>query len=404
MEAERWEADAGEALVLDEGAALWERMYERIAAHFGRVEVRARLKRYLAGLLARVERKNGWQLAEAIGEAGPQGVQRLLNAAVWDAEAVRDELRAYVIEHLGDAASGVLIVDESGFPKKGNASCGVASQYCGTIGSTTNCQVGVFLAYASCHGMAFLDRALYVPRAWADDCTRREVAGIPKDVRFATKPALAKQMLTRAFAAKAPARWVVADSFYGRSHHFRRWLEEKKQGHVVGVLPSQVVTYQGQRQRAEAVARKLPSDAWVRRSAGEGTQGPRVHDWAVIALSEECPAGWRRWLLVRRAPDDPTDCAYFRAFGPVETTAEELVRVAGMRWAIEEGLAQVKGEVGLDQYEVRRWEAWRRFMTLGLLAHAYLAIVSSRARRASGVPRPDEVQKGEVSAARRLSR
>jgi SRSO17 transposase len=400
MVAQEWEADAGESLVLDEGAALWERLYERIAQHFGRVEVRARLKRYLTRLLARIDRKNGWQIAEAIGEAGPQGVQRLLNAAVWDAEAVRDELRAYVIEHLGDAVSGVLIVDESGFPKKGDTSCGVASQYCGTIGSTTNCQVGVFLGYASRHGMAFLDRALYLPRAWADDRTRRDVAGIPKEIQFATKPVLAKQMLTRAFAAKVSARWVVADSFDGRAHHFRQWLEEEDQGHVVGVLPSQVVSYQGQRQRAQAVAERLPSGTWVCRTAGEGSQGPRVHDWAVVALSEECTAGRRRWLLVRWSPDDPTDLAYFRAYGPSDTAAEEFIRVAGTRWAIEEGFAQAKGEVGLDQYEVRRWDAWHRFVTLGLLVHAYLALVSSRARQ---IPE-DLVQKGDPVPARRSFR
>jgi SRSO17 transposase len=404
MEAERWEADAGESLVLEEGAALWERLYERIAAHFGRVEVRARLKRYLAGALARVERKNGWQLAEAIGEAGPQGIQRLLNAAVWDAEAVRDELRAYVVEHLGDSESGVLVVAESGFPKKGNASCGVASQYCGATGSTTNCQVGVFLGYASRHGMAFLDRALHVPRIWTDDRTRQDGARIPEDVRFATKPALAKQMLARAFAAKVPARWVVADRSCGRAHHLRRWLEEEKQGHVVGILPSQVVNYQGQRQRAQAVGTPLSSDAWVRRSAGEGSQGPRVRDWAVVALTEECPTDWRRRLLVRRAPDDPTDCAYVRASGPAETTAVEPVRVAGTRWAIEGGLARAKGEASLDPDEVRRREAWHRFMTPGLLAHASLAIVSSRARQTSRDARQDDAQKGEVSAARRLSR
>jgi hypothetical protein len=179
MVAERWKADAGESPVLEEGSALWERLDERSVPDLGRVEVRARLKPYLAGLLARIDRKNGWQIAEAIGEDRPQDVQRLLDAAVWDAAAVRDDLRAYGIEHLG--------VAESGLPKKGNASCGVASQSCVTIGSTTNCQVGVFLGYASRHGMAFLDRMLYLPRLWADDRTRRDVAGIPKDVRFATK-------------------------------------------------------------------------------------------------------------------------------------------------------------------------------------------------------------------------
>jgi SRSO17 transposase len=202
---------------------------------------------------------------------------------------------------------------------------------------------------------------------------------------------LAKQMLARAFVAKVSARWVVADSFYGRAHHFRRWLEEEGQAYVVGVLPSHVVNDDGQRQRAQAVAERLPSDAWVRRSAGEGSQGPRVHVWAIILLTKACPVGWRSWLLMRQSADDPTDCAYFRAYGPAETTPNELVRVAGMRWAIEEGFAQAKGEVGLDQYEVRRWDAWHRFITLVLLAHAYLAIVRARVR-----PNPrDAIEKRE---------
>jgi SRSO17 transposase len=275
----------------------------------------------------------------------------------------------------------VLIVDESGFPKKGDASCGVASQYCGTTGSTTNCQVGVFLGYASRHGTAFLDRALYLPRVWADDAARCTAAGVPQGIRFATKPALAKQMLARAFAAQVSARWVVADSFYGRAHHFRRWLEEEEQAYVVGVLPSHVVNLDGQCQRAQAVADHLPSDTWVHRSAGEGSKGPRAHNWAIVDLTEACPTGWRRWLLVRQPAGDPTARAYFRAYGPAETSTNELVRVAGMRWAIEEGFAQAKGEVGLDQYEVRRWDAWHRFITLGLLAHAYLAIVHARAHQ-----------------------
>ncbi len=396
----RWEADAGEALVLGEGSAAWERLHERIAHRFGRAEIRARVRRYLAGLLARVERKNGWQVAEAIGEQGPQGVQRLVNAAVWDADDVRDDLRAYVTEHLGDPETGVFVIDETGFPKKGTASCGVAPQYCGTIGSTANCQVGVFLGYASRRGMAFLDRALYLPRAWADDRDRCTAAGVPDEVGFATKPELAKRMLERAYAAKLSARWLVADSFYGRAHDFRQWLEEKEQAYVVGILPGQVVEHEGQRLRATALAGRAPGDAWVRRSAGEGTKGPRVHDWAVFGLSEACAAGMGRWLLVRRSPDDPADCAYFRAYGPAGTAPEELVRVAGMRWAIEEGFAQAKGEVGMDQYEVRGWRAWHRYVTLALLAHAYLAIVSASARRDAAGPR----QKGAPLAIRSSSR
>ena len=393
----RWEADPGESQVLDEGAAAWERLHERIAHRFGRVEVRRRVRRYLAGLLARVDRKNGCQITEAIGEAGPQGVQRLLNAAVWGADEVRDDLRAYVMEHLGDADSGVLVIDETGVPKKGDASCGVAPQYCGTFGHTTNSQVGVFLGYASRHGLAFLDRALYLPRVWANNPARCIAAGVPEGVGFATKVALAETMLVRAFAAKVSARWLVADSYYGRAHHFRRWLKEKQQAHVVGVLPAQVVEHDGQRRRAKALAERLSGDTWVRRSAGEGSQGARIHDWAVIALSEACAAGMRRWFLVRRSRTDLADCASFRAFGPAATTADEFVRIGGMRWAVEEGFAQAKGEVGLDQYEVRRWDAWHRSVTLGLLAHAYLAIGSARARQdpagtgQKGAPNPVQV-------------
>jgi len=382
MVAEQWDAEDPDALVLAECATVLDRLYERIAHRFGRAEVRARVRRYLMGLLERLDRKNGWQLAEAIGEGGPQGVQRLLTTAVWDAEAVRDDLRRYVVEHLGDVANGVLIVDETGFLKKGAHSCGVAPQYCGTVGRPANCQVGVFLGYASVKGVAFLDRALYLPRVWTEDRERCAAAGVPLEVRFATKVTLAQRLLVRAFTAAVPARWVVADSLYGRAHTFRRWLEQQRQAHVVGVLPAQVVEHDGRRQRASALAARLPAEAWVRRSAGEGSQGPRVHDWACIRLSEEVPSGLARWLLVRRALEDPTEQDFFRAYGLADTPVDELVRVAGLRWAIEEGFAQAKGEVGLDQYEVRGWEAWHRQVTLCLLAHAALAVLCASARRA----------------------
>lgn len=380
MVAGRWEAETADLEVVRSGAAALDRLHERIAHRFGRAEVRARVRRYLDGLLGRVARKNGWQLAEAIGEAGPQGVQRLLNAAAWDADAVRDDLRAYVVEHLGDEPSGVLVVDETSFLKKGTRSCGVAPQYAGTVGRSANAQVGVFLAYASSKGQAFIDRALYLPRSWTNDRARCTQAGVPAAVRFATKVELAKRQLARAFAAAVPARWVVADSFYGRAYRFRRWLEDEERPHVVGILPTQVVEDDGRRQRAAALAAGLPAAAWVQRSSGTGSQGERVYAWACVALSEAAPAGWRRWLLVRRSLADRADCAYYRAFGPAAATADELVRVAGARWAIEEGFGQAKGEVGLDQYEVRRWDAWHRHITLGLLAHASLAVISASVR------------------------
>jgi SRSO17 transposase len=349
-------------------ADAWAEVYARIGRRFARAEARERAGRYLAGLLDLVERKNGWQLAEAMGEAGPRGVQRLLSAATWDADGVRDDLRAYVVEHLGDDESGVLIVDETGFLKKGAKSCGVARQYTGTAGDTVNCQVGVFLAYASKDGAAFIDRALYLPQEWTEDRDRRTAAGIPEETRFATKIELAQRMLARAFDAEVPARWVVGDAFYGRSHALRQWLEERRRAYALMIPKTNAVWYQGRRELAEQLGERL-------------CPAPAVGRWACLELSEECAAGMRRWLLVRCDAEDPDEHRYFLACGPEETAAEELVRVCESRWQIEECLAEAKGEVGLDHYEVRKWVAWHRHATLCLLAHAYLVVTRQAARR-----------------------
>ncbi len=346
----------------------WADLHARIGRRFARAEARARARRYLAGLLERVERKNGWQLAEAIGETGPRGVQRLLSAATWDTDGVRDDLRDYVVAHLGDGATGVLIVDETGFLKKGRKSCGVARQYTGTAGATENGQVGVFLAYASQDGTAFIDRALYLPREWTDDRERRIEAGVPEDTRFATKIELAQRMLERAFDADVPARWVVADAFYGRSHELRRWLEAHGRPYALMIPKTNAVQYRGRRERAEQLGERLCPDP---------ARGP----WACLELSGACPAGMRRWLLVRCDAGDPDEHAYFLAYGPEGTAVAELIRVCTTRWQIEEGFAQTKGEVGLDQYEVRKWEAWHRHATLCLLAHAYLVVMRQAAQQ-----------------------
>ena len=253
-------------------------IHTRIAPWFARSEVRQRVQRYLSGLLGRIERKNSWQLAEGIGETGPQGVQRLLNEAVWDADGVRDELRAYVVEHLGETSSGVLIVDETGFLKKGAHSCGVARQYTGTAGTMANAQVGVFLAYASAQGAAFIDRALYLPRSWTRDHQRRAQAGIPKGTRFATKISLAQRMLARAFASQVPARWVTADSGYGRSHGFRRWLERRDQAYAVMIPKTTAVEYQRRRERVEQLGQRLPEEAWVTVPPGGAGDGAATHE------------------------------------------------------------------------------------------------------------------------------
>jgi SRSO17 transposase len=362
------EASSGLGLAtIEQCAEAWKDLHARIGRRFARSEARERAGRYLAGLLEHVERKNGWQLAEAIGETGPHGVQRLLNAATWDTDGVRDDLRNYVVDHLGDVATGVLIVDETGFLKKGRKSCGVARQYSGTAGTTENCQVGVFLAYASAEGTAFIDRALYLPREWTDDRERRTEAGVPAEACFATKIELAKAMLARAFDADIPASWVVADAFYGRSHALRRWLEARGRFYALMIPKTTAVWYQGRRERAEQLGERLSTAA--------------VDPWVCLELSDACAAGMRRWLLVRCDVEDPDEHAYFLVYGPAATAEDELIRVCTTRWQIEEGFAQAKGEVGLDQYEVRTWAAWHRHATLCLLAHAYLVVMRRAARQ-----------------------
>jgi SRSO17 transposase len=355
-------------------------IHARIAPRFARSEARSRVRRYLEALLAPVDRKNGWQLAEHLGEAGPQGVQRLLNAADWDAEAVRDDLIAFAAEQLGDP-DGVLIVDETGFLKKGTKSVGVQRQYSGTAGRRENQQIGVFLAYASSRGTAFLDRALYLPEVWAADADRRAEAGVPETVAFATKGELAKRMLARAFAAQVPAAWVAGDTIYG-GDDLRRWLEEQGRPYVLAVPCTHGLWTAGQQAEAQALVAGVPEAAWVRLSAGEGSQGPRWYDWALLALPYDAPPGMAHWLLARRGIGDPSERAYYRVCGPAETTLDALVRVAGRRWCIETAFEEAKGLVGLDQYEVRKWAAWHRHITLTLLAHAALVVTRERAAEA----------------------
>ena len=364
-------------------------VHVRIGQYFQRREMRERARRYLSGLLSHVARKNSWQLAEALGERGPQGVQRLFTDAGWDADAVRDALRRYVVEQLGDATSGVLVVDETGFLKKGPKSAGVARQYSGTAGRRENQQIGVFLLYASEHGAAFVDRALYLPEAWAADAARRAEAHIPPEVAFATKGDLARGMLAGAFASGVPARWVVGDTVYG-SDELRGWLEGQDRPYVLAVPSTHAVWSRGRPRTVAELAAALPTRAWARLSAGQGSQGPRLYDWAWVRLPyADVAPGRAQWLLVRRSlpdiqqPDTPAELKYYRAYGPEETALTELVRVAGRRWTIEEAFEQAKGEVGLDEYEVRRYDAWARHITLALLAHAALEVTRAHLTQAA---------------------
>ena len=318
---------------------------ERIGPRFLRSEPRQQALAYLQGLLSSVERKNSWQLAEQAGEPGPHKFQHLLGRAAWDANAVRDDLRAYVVEHLGDP-EGVLIVDETGFLKRGEHSVGVQRQYSGTAGRIENCQIGVFLAYTAARGHAFLDRALYVPAEWAGDSPRRNAAEMPEEIGFS-------------------------------DGKLRLWLEEHQMAHVLGVSGNHFVIIGWEQQKVSTVAAQFLPDEWSRLSAGQGSKGPRWYEWAAVETNSLLE-GWARWLLVRRSLEDPKERAYYRVFAPVGTTLEAMVAVAGKRWAVEECFAAAKGECGLDEYEVRSWTGWHRHVTLSLLAHAYLTVVRAR--------------------------
>lgn len=382
---EEWLAQASEEFI---------RVTARIGPRFRRAEARQRAQRYLQALLSPVERKNGWQLAEELGEHGPRGVQRLLGEADWDEDGVRDDLQTYVIEHLGEE-SGVLVVDETGFVKKGKKSAGVARQYSGTAGRKENSQVGVFLLYASSRGAAFLDRALYLPEEWTQDRVRCREAGIPEDVGFATKGTLVKEMLERAISHGVPAQWVAGDTVYG-SDDLRLFLEEQHKSYVLAVPETHTVWVQGHPQPVGLLASLLPADAWEVLSAGEGSKGARLYEWAWLQLpeGEDQESQRARWLLIRRSLADPSKRAYYRAAGPTTTTRAELVRVAGSRWKIEEGLEEAKGEVGLDQYEVRGFRAWYRFVTLALLAHALLVVLRAQADRQKKKEEPTTLVSG----------
>jgi SRSO17 transposase len=356
-------------------------LHTRIAPRFARSEPRERVLAYVRGLLAPLEKKNSWTLAEQAGEAIPDGMQRLLAYADWDADAVRDDARDYVVEHLGDPA-GVLVVDETGFLKKGTKSAGVARQYSGTAGRVENCQIGVFLGYATPAGRTFLDRELYLPKVWAEDRARRGEAQVGAEVEFATKPELAMRMIARAMDADVPASWVTGDAVYGQHSRLRMMLEERQMPYVLAVPLNQrvIALVEGKvaELRADALAARLPAQAWKKISAGAGAKGPRLYHWARAAIRplEKTDS---YWLLVRRSLSDPTDLAYYMCHGPEHTPLRELVRAAGARWAIEETFQTAKGQVGLDQYQVRRYDSWYRHITLAMLAHAFLTVTTADA-------------------------
>lgn len=363
-------------------SASFEAFVGRFAGRFPRVESRRQMRSYVRGLLSETERKNGWTLAEAAGEVGPERMQRLLNFYAWDTDGLRDDVRAAVVEVLGDERRGVLVVDETGFLKKGRMSAGVARQYSGTAGRIENSQIGVFLAYASPRGRALIDRELYLPKEWIYDRERCLQAGIPDDVKMATKTVLAQRMISRAVEAGVPFGWVTGDEAYGVDTKLRMWLESEDIAHVLAVAKnSMVVTMQLTKARVDRVIAELGEDAWTSMSCGDGAHGPRIYDWAITDIRPLRLVDRGHWLLARRSRTDPTDIAYYVCFGATDTTVEELVRVAGSRWAIEESFQTAKNETGLDHYQVRGYEAWYRHITLSMAAAAFLVITRDAAKK-----------------------
>jgi SRSO17 transposase len=364
---------------------------QQIGTCFARAEARQQALAYLRGLLSPAERKNSWQLAEMVGAATPYGFQHLLGRADWNADTLRDALYRYVGDHLGDDAA-VIVLDETGFLKKGTQSVGVARQYSGTAGRIENCQIGVFLAYVSGGGHTLLDRELYLPKAWADDGARRWRAGIPPTRSFATKPQLARQMLARVFAMGIPVAWVTGDSIYGDDRRLRTWLEAQQCAYVLAVSGKEYVWQHGRQQRVTTLLKALPDEGWARISAGDGAKGPRWYEWLLLPVADPPHAAWRRWLLVRRNINDAPDVTAYMVYAPATTPLAELVRVAGSRWAIEVCFEAAKSEVGLDQYEVRGWTGWYRHSTLAMWAHAMLTVVrattNTEEHRKKGLPTP----------------
>jgi len=354
--------------------------------------------KYITGLLSPIERKNGWQLAEARGDTTPYAIQQFLYRGNWSADELRDSEREYVKEHLG-TEDAVLIVDETGFLKKGKKSAGVMRQYSGTAGRIENCQVGVFLTYSSSKGFTIIDRELYLPKEWTYDPVRCTLAGIPETVQFKSKPQMALNMLKYASENGMPFSWVTADSLYGNFRGISIWLESIEKGYVLAVSGKAYV-WQGMWQhRVSTFLESLPEEGWYRTSAGTGSKGERYYDWLCYGLNKPPVKGWNRYLLIRRNISDPSELRAFICFCPDSTSINKLAEVAGSRWVIEQSFEESKGEVGLDHYEVRSYEGWYKHITLACCAHALLAVMRNNTERDKEFQTAIEIQQnGSLTA------
>ena len=361
---------------------------ERIGPVFRRSELRESCGAFIDGLLSGISRKTGWMMSGHAGLPGPWRMQALLGRSRWEADRLRDGIRDYVIEAVG-CGDGVLVVDDTGFLKKGSHSVGVARQYSGTAGRIENCQVGVFLGYAGRYGQALIDRQLYLPRAWADDAGRRAKTGVPDDVEFATKPAIARRMIARNLDAGVRCAWVLADAAYGSDYSLRRMLEEREQAYVLAVRGNHCLRFIDDggivaTNPSELVGERADED-WTALAAGEGSKGPRLYDWACLVIPWNCRQGWEHRLLVRRSRSDPRKPAYHLVFCPVGTDLAEVAGAAGLRWTIGECFQRARGDLGLDHCEARSWHGWHRHISLVMAAAAFLARLAAELRiRAQG--------------------
>jgi SRSO17 transposase len=387
-----WSGYAPVETTLDLLASSLRDVKRRMRQLFAQERTSANANLFLDGLLSNEQRKTGWMRAEAAGDPGPWRQQELLGRDRWDADALRDIVCEYVVENLRDD-DAVLVIDETGFLKQGKASCGVARQYTGSAGKITNCQIGVFATYASRHGHAFIDRALYLPKSWADNPVRRKATHVPHDIDFATKPQLATQMIARAETVGVPFRWVAADSVYGVGD-IERELRRLGKGYVLGVDSTHVFRSWGKKRlisgTAAEIAKTLEPSDWRRLSAGVGTKGPRLHDWCYLELADldadefnEANDGmWTRGFLLRRNVVDG-ELAYFTTWCPAGTSIKTLVNVEGHRWSIEDSFETAKNEFGLDHNETRSWHGWHRHVSLVMLAFAMMAAIRHQANQST---------------------
>ncbi|MER7468760.1 IS701 family transposase [Streptomyces sp. NPDC097981] len=398
-----WAADIAQVACWDDKL---EELLLSIGDVFPRVDLRGRARACVRGLLGPVSRKNGWQLAEYAGWDHPWLQQHLLDRARWEADELRDRVRHYAMAGLADGAGGVLVVDETGFAKKGDTSVGVARQFSGTLGGVFPCQVGVMAAWATSRGQALVDRELYLPRPWTEDRARCEAAHVPEAVAFATKPRLAEKMIERIWPECPHGTWAAADEVYGRDGAFRAFLEEHRIPYVVNVPTAQTVLPQPGWRRIALLASQADQDQWRLLEAGPSTAGSRWWQWWISRVPDpDLPIGtgeggerwWCRWMIARRRPEDPAGRHdYYLAWGPADTTPEHLAHVAGARWRVEDAIKLGKHECGLADYEVRSWHGWYRHITLSMLAAAFLAVQAA----GSGNEHEEEATDHSTSPAR----